>query len=57
MIRYVIQNINDSDLFWNNEFGWVNDNDVDIFSDDDIVTLQLPIEGKWVKVKVLWKIV
>lgn len=57
MIRYVIQNINDSDLFWNNEFGWVIDNDVDIFSDDDIVVLQLPIEGKWVKVKVLWKIV
>jgi hypothetical protein len=44
---YAIRNINDSGLAWSNEFGWVDDESYDLFTDEEANTLNLPIEGRW----------
>lgn len=47
---WVIQNKNDYKLYWSNQFGWVEDGEsIDIFSDQDVDQLQLPLHGKWME--------
>lgn len=46
---FAIQCVNDPELFWSNEYGWVEfDCGVDYFTEDETNYLNLPIEGKWV---------
>lgn len=47
MNKFVIQNVNDDELFWNSEYGWVDFKTADIFIDDEIEIYTLPMEGKW----------
>lgn len=51
---YVIQNINDPTLYWSNKYGWCEmdfdfKDTIDMFTQHEKNTLNLPIEGKWVK--------
>jgi hypothetical protein len=47
MVHY-IRNVNDNELFWNNEYGWVDFSTADIFFTYEVETLRLPIDGEWV---------
>jgi hypothetical protein len=44
-MQYVIKQINDN-LYWSIEDGWT-DQDGTIFSEEEMRTLRLPIDGKW----------
>ncbi len=44
---YVIGNLQYNDLWWSNEFGWVEWDSVDIFSSQEMVDLRLPLDGIW----------
>lgn len=46
MNRFVIGNLNDDELLWNNEDGWVIDNPT-IFTEEETRTLTLPDAGDW----------
>jgi len=46
-MRYVIRNQSDDQLFWSNQDGWVETQE-DIYSQDERLTLALPIDGIWV---------
>ena len=47
---FIIGNINDTKLFWSNKFGWIQDGEeIDIFSDQEQECINLPLEGKWIK--------
>ena len=35
--------------YWSNEFGWVNNNQYDIFTEKEKKTFNLPIDGRWEK--------
>jgi len=48
-MRYVIRNDVDDQLFWSNLYGWVETQE-DIYSQEDRLTLALPLGGIWVKV-------
>ena len=53
MNRFIIENINDPDLVWSNTEGWVDineDDNYDVFTLEESETLDLPIEGKWVRI-------
>lgn len=55
MSQFVIRAIDETDddgvsLFWNNEFGWVNQSEADIFSSEEMIELNLPIGGVWQKI-------
>lgn len=52
MNRFVIQNVNDPDLLWSNTDGWVEE-DFDTFTLDESETLNLPIEGEWVRLNTI----
>ena len=41
-------------LFWSNTDGWVARRDADVFSKDERMSLNLPIEGRWVKDTPRW---
>lgn len=47
---YAIRNVNDTGLAWSNEFGWVDNESYDLFTQDERDTLNLPIEGEWWRV-------
>ena len=51
---WVITNINDNSLFWNNHWGWIEEDDdasvIDLFTKGEKEELQLPLEGKWVAI-------
>jgi len=36
-------------LYWNNKYGWVNQSEVDIFSEEEKNIFNLPINGYWEK--------
>ena len=46
---YIIQNKNDEELYWSNQWGWCDIDEADRFSEDEKNTLNLPLEGKWRK--------
>lgn len=39
----------DLNSYWSNEFGWVDLRDADRFSNEEKLTLNLPIGGRWYK--------
>ena len=41
-------------LFWSNTDGWVARSDADVFSKDERMSLNLPIEGRWVENTSYW---
>jgi hypothetical protein len=43
--RFLIKHFTD-DLFWNKDFGWVNEFDCDSFSEEEVKTMILPGEGQ-----------
>lgn len=49
---WIIQNIEDPELVWSNELGWVEGsvNDYTLFTQAQRDTLNLPIGGQWVEV-------
>lgn len=47
---YAIYHKKDQNLAWSNEFGWVDTQTFDIFTEEEKQTISLPIEGEWRKV-------
>ena len=45
---YYISNVNDNELFWSNDYGWVDFSNADIFFTHEVETCNLPIDGVWV---------
>lgn len=50
---YKIGNLNDPNVFWSNDIGWVDLDSADLFSREQQTQLRLPLEGHWVP---LWTI-
>lgn len=53
MNMFIIENIYNSRLVWSNTDGWVDSNEddnYDVFTLEESETLDLPIEGKWVRI-------
>ena len=48
-MSWIIFNINDPDLCWNNQDGWQSDN-YDTFTDEEREELNLPFDGEWEQV-------
>ena len=47
-MRYRIRNVNDTKLFWSNEYGWTEYDQADVFLiSDKEGLLNLPMEGEW----------
>ncbi len=49
---WAIINKEDKNLFWNNQWGWIDldedpENEIDIFTEEQTIGLDLPIEGEW----------
>jgi hypothetical protein len=44
---YVIRNEDDDQLFWSNEFGWVEAGSEDFYTQEERDTLNLPHQGVW----------
>lgn len=38
--------------YWSNRQGWVSIHDADVFSDLEMLTMNLPYEGHWLKLEV-----
>jgi hypothetical protein len=49
MNNWCIVNRNNDELFWSNKFGWVDYYSADSFSENEMKTLNLPIDGSWIK--------
>lgn len=53
MKRYIIRNKNNRDMYWSNEWGWIEFTEDDdefvcsIFSEKEKEKFNLPINGKW----------
>jgi hypothetical protein len=47
MSEYVIYNIEDDQLFWNNSLGWVPTEQETRFTQAERDSLPLPVGGKW----------
>ena len=45
---FFIKNTTNSNLFWNNENGWVDFDSADSFSVEEQRSLNLPNEGEWI---------
>lgn len=45
---YLIQQMFDTSLFWNNDNGWGLCQDATVFNSRETETLNLPIEGVWI---------
>ncbi len=52
MIMYKIVNINDKKLFWSNCYGWTERRNAELFTTEERNKRNLPIEGKWIKIKI-----
>jgi hypothetical protein len=48
---YIVQNTKYKSLWWSNETGWGSKQGATRFTDEETEYLNLPIEGKWVKIK------
>ena len=52
MNKFIIENVFNPQLVWSNIEGWVDSNEddnYDVFTLEESETLNLPIEGKWVR--------
>jgi len=49
-VMWMIRNKNDMGLAWSNDFGWVENDDFDIFTQTERDTLSLPVDGEWWRV-------
>lgn len=46
---WIIVNVNDPELCWNQQDGWQTE-DYDTFNEEERETLRLPLEGAWERV-------
>lgn len=46
-MMWAIRNVKDHSLAWSNEWGWVDNNSYDLFSESEKGELNLPIDGEW----------
>jgi hypothetical protein len=46
---FAITCINNPELLWSNTDGWVEDENFDMFTLEETETLNLPIEGEWIR--------
>ena len=56
MNRYFVRSVDEVDddgvlLYWSNEFGWVNLSEAEIFTSDEMLEFDLPMGGRWEKIK------
>jgi hypothetical protein len=47
-VNWVIQNINEPELFWNNNYGWTDLELAQEFTEQDRLRLNLPFGGEWI---------
>jgi hypothetical protein len=49
--KFVVENTFNNEILWSNDFGWVSQesNSFDVFSFQEMQSLNLPIEGTWVE--------
>ena len=38
-------------LYWSNQYSWVNLSEADIFSGEEMLKFNLPMGGRWEKIK------
>lgn len=48
--KWIIRNLHNPDLYWDNEFGWVEHDQAEVFSEWESGVFNLPDEGEWVHV-------
>jgi hypothetical protein len=53
-IEYVIENINDNSLLWSNAWGWTDGDDFDVFTIEEKLFLNPPIEGIWKQLSIVY---
>lgn len=46
---FAVINEASNDLFWSNEFGWVDTPTFDLFTREEMESFFLPLEGRWVQ--------
>jgi hypothetical protein len=46
-MMYAIRNVKDHGLAWSNEWGWVDNESYDLFTQQEHDTLHLPLDGEW----------
>lgn len=48
--QYVVgcTDIEAENLYWSNDMGWVNLSGATIFSEEEVRTLRLPMDGEWI---------
>ena len=46
---FAIVCIKNPELLWSNTNGWVDDEDFDLFTMQETETLNLPLEGEWIR--------
>ena len=56
MNKYFIRSVDEIDdngilLYWNNQYGWVNKYEADIFDSNEMLEFNLPMGGRWEKIK------
>lgn len=49
MNTFVIQCISNHELLWSNTDGWTDCDNFDVFTIEESETLNLPIDGQWVR--------
>ena len=57
MNSYFIRSVDEVDddgvlLYWSNQYGWVNLSEADVFSGAEMLEYDLPMGGRWEKIKV-----
>jgi hypothetical protein len=52
-MAWIIESAYDPELAWSNVWGWCSE-DYDTFTDEERMTLNLPVGGRWVQVP--WRI-
>ena len=53
MKHYLVQNINNSEHFWSELFGWVKEYHSTIFNETEQEKFKLPQNGQWFELKEL----
>ena len=51
--NYVIRCKNDHDLLWSNDEGFTESDNFEVFSSDEIIDLDLPMEGELIQLKTI----
>jgi hypothetical protein len=47
----MVNNPGQESLFWSNEIGWVDYFESDTFTEEEVLTFNLPMGGKWLAIR------